>query len=397
MAAFLQQWFGAVRFTALGGRYEQLLTACAAGDIPLQRVRPIPGGFCASTPLRCYRRLHPLARRSHTRLRVQKRTGLCFRLRRYRGRWGLAVGPAVFLAAIALLQNLVWSVRFVGLNAAQQAAVRQTLTAAGICEGAAVTQPQLRAAERAILSGRQALGWVSLNFIKGRLVVEGAAALPKPEIEPNDPVDLIAAADATLLWLTVQEGNALKQPGQTVAKGEVLVSAVREDRDLRPISSHARATAWARLERTYTCTQPLRYAARFATGRTAEHRTLLAAGHRLPLWDSAGEVQGEIRRSYAPLELLGFGLPVTVETALMVEQAEQTVTLSPGAAREFARFACEQALADEFPGAKVLTVSEQEIWGEDTLTLRRTVQFEADIARPADTVASAPADTPAAP
>lgn len=383
MAVWLEQWFGAVRFTALGGRYEQLLTACAAGDIPLQQVRPMPGGFTASTPLRCYRRLHPLARRSHTRLRVQKRTGLWFWLRRYRGRWGLLVGPAVFLAAIALLQNLVWSVRFVGLDAAQQAAVRQALTAAGICEGTAVTQPQLRAAERAILSGQQGLGWVSLNFIKGRLVVEGAAALPKPEIEPNDPVDLVAAADATLLSLTVQEGYALKQPGQTVAEGEVLVSAVKEGQDQQPIPSHARASAWARLERSYTCTQPLQYTARFATGRTAERRTLLAAGHRLPLWDAADELQGETRLSYAPLELFGFGLPVTVETALTAEQAEQTVTLSPAAARQFARYACEQALAEEFPGAKLLTVSEQETWDEGALTLRRTVQFEADIARPA--------------
>lgn len=384
MKNWMAKWFGAVRFLAQGGQYERLITACVGAGIPLQRMQPAAEGFTAWVPLRYYRRLYPMARRYHVRLRARKKMGLCFWLRRFRGRWGLAIGPAVFLLVVCLLQNLVWSIRFVGLSEAQQAQVGRVLYAMGVSEGAAVTQPMLEAAGQAVMSGQAGLGWVSLNFVKGRLVVEGAAAIPAPAIEPNDPVDLVAAADATLLRLEVQEGYAVRQPGQTVAEGEVLVSAVKEDREQNPIASHARATAWARLEKSYECAQPLEYTALFATGRLGESCRLRAAGRQLTLWDNTGGLAGQARTSHAPLTLFGFSLPVTVETTLLAEQQPQTVRLSSRAAREFARYACQSELYAEFPDAELLTVSEQEHWENGCLVLRQTILFEADIARRRD-------------
>ena len=41
-------------------------------------VRATALGFTAWTPARCYHRLRPLARRSHTRVRLAKKQGLCF-------------------------------------------------------------------------------------------------------------------------------------------------------------------------------------------------------------------------------------------------------------------------------------------------------------------------------
>lgn len=382
MKNWMEKAFGTVEFLAQGGLYERLITACAEAGVPLHGLRAAAGGFTAWVPLRYYRQLYPMARRYHVRLRAQKKAGLCFWLRRYRGRWGLVLGPAVFLLVAALLQNLVWSIRFVGLNEEQQAAVGRVLYSMGISEGTAVTQQLLEAAGQAVMSGQDGLGWVSLNFIKGRLVVEGAPAIPAPAIEPNDPVDLVAAADATLLWLKVQEGYAVRQAGQTVAEGEVLVSAVKEDRDQNPIQSHARAAVWARLEKSYECAQPLEYTATFATGRLGECCRLRAAGRQLTLWDTTGGLAGQTRVTHAPLTVFGFALPVTVENTLLAECQPQTVRLSSRAAREFARYACQSALYAEFPDAELLTVSEQERWENGCLVLRQTVLFEADIARP---------------
>ena len=69
---------GRVRFRAEGGDAENLLTACAGQGIPVSGVRATALGFTAWTPARCYHRLRPLARRSHTRVRLAKKQGLCF-------------------------------------------------------------------------------------------------------------------------------------------------------------------------------------------------------------------------------------------------------------------------------------------------------------------------------
>ena len=99
--------FSQVRFTALGGRYERFMNECAAQGIPLAKVKSQPGGVSASVPARYYKKMHRPARKCQTHLRIIKKTGVWFRLRRYRGRAGLLAGIPLFLAAVLLLQNLV--------------------------------------------------------------------------------------------------------------------------------------------------------------------------------------------------------------------------------------------------------------------------------------------------
>ena len=50
----------------------------------------------------------------------------------------------------------------------------------------------------------------------------------------------MAAADGILLEVNVQEGFAVKSVGQTVAAGDVLVSAYKPDPYEQPVESHAK-------------------------------------------------------------------------------------------------------------------------------------------------------------
>ena len=248
--------FAGVDFTAFGGRSEKLITLCSRQGVPLYNIRPTADGFTARLAARRYREVSRLARRCGTRLRVRERRGVLFRLRAYRGRWGLVLAPLVFAAAVHLLGQSVWSIRYDGLDAAARSRVEQMLYSMDICEGAVLTQEKLRLAEKQLMDGDEAFGWVSLNFEKGRLVVEASPALQKPAIESNDPVELVAAADGILLEVNVQEGFAVKSVGQTVAAGDVLVSAYKPDPYEQPVESHAKGLVVAAVKKTYQCVQP---------------------------------------------------------------------------------------------------------------------------------------------
>lgn len=372
--------FAGVDFTAFGGRSEKLITLCGRQGVPLYNIRPTADGFTARLPARRYREVSRLARRCGTRLRVRERRGVFFRLRAYRGRWGLVLAPLVFAAAVHLLGQSVWSIRYDGLDAAARSRVEQVLYSMDICEGAVLTQEKLRLAEKQLMDGDEAFGWVSLNFEKGRLVVEASPALQKPAIESNDPVDLVAAADGILLEVNVQEGFAVKSVGQTVAAGDVLVSAYKPDPYEQPVESHAKGLVVAAVKKTYQCVQPSTYEVQALTGRVASSCRLRLFGHTFELGAQLPESE-DVRTVHRPLTVLGFALPATIEERYVPQREARQFHLSPDGARQYARFACLAQLYAEFPDAEIIAESRQESWDGGTLTYTMTVDFKADIAR----------------
>ena len=372
--------FAGVEFTASGGGCEKLITLCDRQGIPLYMVRPEAAGFTARLPARRYREISRLARRCGVRLRVTERRGVYFRLRAYRGRWGLLLAPLVFIAAVHLLGRSVWSIRYDGLDAAAREQVEQTLYSMDICEGSVLNQEKLRAAEKQIMDTNDAFGWVSLNFEKGRLVAEASPALQKPAIESNEPVDLVAAADGILLEVNAQEGFAVKAVGQTVAEGDVLVSAYKPDPYEQPVESHAKGLVVAAVKKTYRCVQPSTYEVGALTGSIDSSFRLRMFGRTLELGAQLPEGE-EVRTTHRPLTVLGFALPATVEERYLPQREARQFHLTPDGARQYARFACLAQLYEEFPDAEIIAESRQESWDGGTLTYTMTVDFKADIAR----------------
>ena len=373
--------FARVRFVALGGRYERFVSRCAQTGIPLARLRPVPGGVRGVMPARYYRQAALQARPCRTRLRVERRQGLWFRLRHYRGRWGLLLGPLFFAAVFVLMQQMVWAIRYdPSLTAKEQSQLRQTLYSMDIYEGAFLNQTRLRQAEKQLLNQNDGLAWVSLNLAGGRLVVEAAPAQSQPAVEGNESVNLTARTDGLILEMNVQEGFAAKQPGQTVAEGEVLVTAAKADREGEIIPVHAKGTVLARFTRSYQCTQPLEYQAQLPTGRVWSCFSLRAAGQR---WELPARQPAELDRctiTHRPLTVLGFALPVTVEEQLVMEQQMKTVQLSQKQAEDQARLACLRQLFQDFPDARILRQEEELVNTENGVAVTLILQVEANIA-----------------
>lgn len=173
--------WAAVEFTARSGSTEALLTAAARAGVHLYGVTALPGGFCGHCAARQYPRLAALARRYRVRLRVRKKQGLYFRVRPLLRRAGLWAGLAVFLPLLLWTQQFVWFADVSTLTAGQAARASAVLREVGLQPGSAVTEAKLAAGEYALLHSGE-FSWASLNFAKGRLEVEAAAAKPKPDI-----------------------------------------------------------------------------------------------------------------------------------------------------------------------------------------------------------------------
>ena len=167
--------WAAVEFTACNGSTEALLTAAARAGLHPYGVTALPGGFGGRCAAWQYPRLAALARKHRVRLRIRRKLGLYFRLRPLLRRAGLWAGLTVFVPLLLFAQQFVWYADTSSLTTGQAARACAVLREAGLQPGAAVTEAKLTAGEYALLHSGE-FSWASLNFAKGRLVVEAAAA-----------------------------------------------------------------------------------------------------------------------------------------------------------------------------------------------------------------------------
>ena len=352
-------WAG-VWFTAQNGDAESLLSEAARAGLHLSAVSPAPGGFSGRCAAWQYRSLAALARKRRVRLRIQTRTGLYFRLRPFLRRRGLWVGVLLFVPLLVWSQDLVWAVDAGSLTTGQRARAEAILREqVQLMPGSAVTQEKLTAGEYALLQSGE-FSWVSLNFLDGRLVVEAAAAKPVPDIAAGKADGVFAKAAGTVVRTNLVSGTMLAAPGQAVEAGQLLIGTFRTERDGTPIYEPAAGSVFAQLEWEHTQEEPLKITARRLTGKHFSKRVISTNGQRisLPSWKPFSEETALVTTRHIQPDILGFGLPFSVEETTYSEQTEQEIPYTEEQALALAKLHSLQALFNAYPDAAFVAQKE---------------------------------------
>ena len=370
-------WAG-VRFTARNGSPEALLTDSAGQGLHLYGISARPGGFCAHCAAWQYRRLAAFARHRRVRLRIEKRQGLYFLLRPLLRRKGLWVGLAAWGLVLVWLQGLVWAMDYGSLTTGQRARAGAVLRSCGLQPGTAVTEELLRTGEYALLESGE-FSWASLNFEKGRLVVEAAPAHARPEIAAGTLHGLRAKCNGTVLRTNLASGTMLVVPGQTVEAGQGLIGTARSERDGTLIFAPAAGTVVAQLEwQTEQCI-PLKLTTPQLTGANKVNSRLFFAGHSVALPSSVLDEDGLCRTRHLQLEVFGLPLPCAVEETTYYGQQQETMYRTEAQALTLARLQGLRALHDAFPDAEIFARREECTVQEDTLHYNAVYTVAADI------------------
>ena len=347
---------GKIQFSAEGGAYERMLNRCPEMGLTLAGLQPTALGVRGWMPARDYKQIHRAARHCHCRTRVLRRRGLPFLLWRYRGRWGLVLGPVLFAALCFYFSGTLWCVRYYEVPWRYQVEVGSLLTANGLWPGCRPTEQDLARVRQTILMQSDNLADLALNFVKGRLIVEVEPRTQKPEIEQYAPGSVVAAKGGIIDRLEVEHGFAVVSIGQRVEEGELLITGTYIDEKTgNVVITPAQGLVVARTETVYQSAQPLQFTAHIPTGEVLEYHTLLIGGQRIPLspQPKPPALFSEELRS-EPLSIFGFALPAMLETRSVYPEEETEIELTEQQAAERARFLLDRALERESGTEEIL-------------------------------------------
>lgn len=156
----------------------------------------------------------------------------------------ISIIGALLMGALIFYQSLfVAEIRVDGYRSITEADIRNTLSQAGLYEGA--RKPESYSdIEAAIYKNHDEITWVSI-FEDGRLVkVSVAEASDATEAVPEDkrPAGIIAGKSGIIVKVLPLKGNSLVEKGDYVNKGDMLISG-----RFGTIRSHAEGTALAKV------------------------------------------------------------------------------------------------------------------------------------------------------
>ncbi|HOJ81112.1 MAG TPA: sporulation protein YqfD, partial [Clostridiales bacterium] len=205
---------------------EKFINICARRrihlwDVRIQRERRVT----ARVSISGFRLIRPVARKTGCRVRLLKKRGLPFVFSKYRRRKAFFAGAVLFVVLINVLASFVWSIEITGNEKLDTVFLENVLAANGIKTGALKYRIDTRRAVDRMMLEIDRLSWISINIKGTKVKVQVREREDIPEIVPRHiPCDIIARKDGIIRQVIAKEGIEAVAEGDTVKKGQVLIS-----------------------------------------------------------------------------------------------------------------------------------------------------------------------------
>ncbi len=219
---------GYVEIEIHGGEIERFMNLATMKGIAIWQLRRTgPDRISCRTDLKSFFLLRPLLRECGCKVRTGRRHGLPFLLKKLETRAFFAAGLIGFVIVIYLLSQVVWKVEVTGneritedqvMEAAEQLGIRALQWKWRLGEPQQLSQQLTR-----LLDGASWVG-VAWNGTRVKIsIVEQTIPEDKPLMNPRH---LVAAFDAVVTRMHVEQGKPQVRVNTRVKKGDLLVSGI---------------------------------------------------------------------------------------------------------------------------------------------------------------------------
>ena len=256
-----------------------------------------------------------ISARCGAELRIVRRSGLLHFLRRFRRRAYLLLLPLPIICFFLFLSTRIWQIDVSGNVTLSRAEILSALEEMGVYPGVSglhLDNPQIRSRMQEALGK---LSWLTVQVHGSRaLVVVRERRAPPEIVDETEAREVAAAKTGTIDKMQVLEGRALVHRGDTVLKGQTLITGILTDRQEEQRKVHAMGRVWAWTWYEKSLELPLQVWEKVYSGEVKKRYSLKIGDLRLNFYndssiyrDGYDKIQTENRA-----ELFGLPLPICI-------------------------------------------------------------------------------------
>lgn len=315
--------------------------------------------------------------------KMEKAEGLAFFIYKYKKRYGLFLGFALFIALLYISQSFVWSVSVAPADGVDSEKIISNLKELNFGVGSFIPNKDVLTISNSYLLRYDDLSYIAINIIGNCAEVLTLPAFETPTKKDAElPSSIIASRDAYIERLEVFSGRAVKSAGQTVQKGDVIVSGlVIDERDKTYSLVHSSANVFARTHRQFTVKIPLTTLKTDKTTVEKVDKTILFFSKEIKFSKNSCVFDNEydIMTRKEPLVLFDrIYLPIAIKTTTATKLSKSKVKIDESSAKSLADRELTKLLEAE--DLEVLSINKQYKTENNTLTMVCTVYCIENIA-----------------
>jgi len=256
---FIKLWnylSGYVIIKIIGEYGERLLNQAALDNLYLWDIkRQNSNVLTCKISVRNFIKLAPLAKRTRCRIYIVRRVGLFFIILKLRKRKWFLFGAFLFIAVVYFLSSFIWSIEVVCPDEELKSSIADDLRQWGLREGIFKYGIDKELYIDRLLNEYKELAWAEMEIRGSRLIIDVVKKQLPPDLEENTPCDIIASKDGIIEEIIPLRGVALVEPGQTVSKGDILITGKitlgqaesNEEEEAKTLLVHAEGVVKARV------------------------------------------------------------------------------------------------------------------------------------------------------
>lgn len=286
--------------------------------------------------IKAFLKIRPIAKKTHSVVKIRKKCGLPILLHRYKKRYFLLWGFVFAICFLFIMSQFVWSIEIVGNDRVSDERILQVLEQMGFRKGCYKRKFDARDLKNGALLELDELSWIWVDVRGSKATVSVNEKKQAPIIiDKNTPCDIIAMRSGVIKDMTIKEGQSSVQIGQTVMEGQLLISGVMKSERADARYTHAAGAVYARTWYESSGVYPLSKQIRTPSGKKTSRHSLYVGNMKLDFFTKKEIPHENYDTENKRHDLVIFG----VYTGISWETAcynEVTVTYEPLSAEQSA-------------------------------------------------------------
>lgn len=384
MIAQLWAWIkGYVIIKIKGANLEGVLNRIVAQGLILWDVQRVTANIIiAKMQVRSFKQLRPLLTGLNIQVSIVGRAGLPFLAAHVLKRKALLVGLLILCLGLYYLSGFIWFIEVTGNEQVHTDELVSAIVDQGIIVGVKKAALDLRRIENHLLTLFPQFSWVGIN-IRGVLIRIEVVERTSPNLEDVQYGNMVAKRDGLVTQILPFRGTPQVKVGDTVKKGEILISG--EYYDLYGRKQRGAAEGVVRARVWYDAIGEAAYSKIVAerTGQEHVNYTLTIGQWTLRIGKQVPFAPYMVESHPWQLRVRSIELPVVVTRHVYYEVEYQTLEISPEIARSIAlERAWQQLEAKGIKREQVVAsqVEEYQIADQDGVRVGLIVELEENIA-----------------
>ncbi len=211
-----------------GDSKERFINLCKNREIEIIHIFSINSQWYCKIKSSEYKHLKVFLKKTGCNIKIKKKIGLPFLVKKIRERRGLIIGIILFLIIITQCSGRIWHISVAGgFCHTREQILRVMKEELGVYGGVAGTQIDCFEIEKRLRLDYNEIGWISVEKRGCRLhVMLNESMMPKLIETLERPSHIVAAQDGIVRKIEVLSGVPRVKAGDEVKKGDILISGV---------------------------------------------------------------------------------------------------------------------------------------------------------------------------